>query len=164
MMARISHRVRQFVGALRPHVGDAERADAYCYLNAEQQRLFESMMLRDQQHGIEVYRHVRAAAAADLALFTAALLHDSGKGDVRLWQRVAYVALGAGAPSLLSRLASERGAGWRQAFHRLLHHPDIGADLAAAAGADADIVRMIREQDAAAPDGRLALLQAADEA
>lgn len=165
MMARMSHRVRQFVGAMRPHVADGERADAYCYLNADQQRLFESMMLRDQQHGIEVYRHVRAAAAAaDPSLFTVALLHDCGKGDVRLWQRVAYIALGAGAPSLLSRLASERGAGWRQAFHRLLHHPDIGADLAAAAGADADIVRMIREQDAAAPDGRLALLQAADEA
>jgi len=163
MMARVSHRVRQFVGAMRPHVAGGERADAYCYLSADQQRLFESMMLRDQQHGIEVYRHVRAAAA-DPALFTAALLHDCGKGDVRLWQRVAYVALGAGARSLLSRLASERGAAWRQALHRLLHHPDIGAALAAAAGADAEIVRMIREQDAAAPDGRLALLQAADEA
>lgn len=165
MLARASHRLRQFVGALRPHVAVAERINAYRHLAAAQQRLFESMMLRDQQHGIEVYRRVRAAASAeDSALFAAALLHDCGKGDVRQWQRVAYVLLAAIAPALLPRIESEHGAEWRQAFHRLLHHPALGADLAAAASADADVVRMIREQDAAAPDVRLALLQAADEA
>jgi hypothetical protein len=83
---------------------------------------------------------------------------------VRLWQRVAHVALGAAAPGLRRRLGSERGAPWRQALWRLLHHPRIGAAMAASAGADTDAVRMILEQDAEAPDERLALLQAADEA
>jgi len=46
---------------------------------------------------------------------------------------------------------------------RLLHHPRLGAELAARAGADRDVVRIISEQDAPEPDARLAILQAADE-
>jgi hypothetical protein len=165
MRARAAHRVRQFFGALRPHVAPGGRADAYRYLNEAQCAVFASMMLRDQQHGIEVFRRVRAAAdGADAPLFVAALLHDCGKGRVALWQRVAHVVLGVAAPPLRRRIASEHGAAWRQAFWRLLHHPEIGAEMVARTGADPDTIRMIREQDAASPDQRLALLQAADEA
>ncbi len=165
MLGRAPHRIRQFFGALRPRVDPGERADAYCYLNDAQRALFESMMLRDQQHGIEVYRRVRAAAGpGDQALFCAALLHDCGKGRVALWQRVVHVVTGAAAPSLRLRIARERGAGWQLAFWRLLHHPELGAGLVARTGADPDTIRMIREQDAEAPDDRLALLQTADDA
>ncbi|MDP9237871.1 MAG: HD domain-containing protein [Chloroflexota bacterium] len=165
MLRRARHRAGQFFGALRPRVDADERADAYRYLTDNQRRIFESMMLRDQQHGIEVLRRVRASAGGDdAALCTAALLHDCGKGNVRLWHRVAHVLLGAVAPGLRSRIASERGAAWRRAMWRLLHHADIGARMAEAAGSDAEVVRLIREQEASAPDARLALLQAADEA
>jgi hypothetical protein len=165
MFARALHRMRQFAGALRPRVSDAQRADAYRWLVAPQQAIFESMMLRDQQHGFEVYRRVHAEAAPDdRPLFAAALLHDCGKGPVRLWQRVVYVVLGAMAPPLRARIAAERGPAWRRAFYRLLHHPELGARMVAATGADPDVVRMIREQETREPDARLALLQAADEA
>jgi hypothetical protein len=165
MLARVRHRVRQFFGALRPHVSAEQRADAYRYLNDSQRSVFESMTARDQQHGIEVLRRVRTSAAGeDTALFVASLLHDCGKGDVRLWQRVAYVLLAALAPWLLRRIAVEYGRSWRHALWRLLHHPELGARIVAATGADSDTVRMIRDQDAAEPDARLALLQAADEA
>jgi HD domain len=164
MLARASHRARQFFGALRPRVAPEQRADAYRYLDGPQRAVFESMMLRDQQHGIDVYRRVAAAAPDDRALLAAALLHDCGKGRVALWQRVAHVLLGATAPSLRARIASQRGAAWRQAFWRLLHHPELGADMVAQTAADPDTIRMIREQDTAAPDQRLALLQAADDA
>lgn len=165
MLARASHRARQFVGALRPRVTPEARADAYCHLNVAERAVFESMVLRDQQHGIEVYRRVRAVAATnDDALFAAALLHDCGKGRIALWQRVAHVVVGASAPSLRPRIASDQGAPWRQAFWRLLHHPELGAEMVAQTGADPDTIRMIREQDAEAPDERLAQLQAADEA
>jgi hypothetical protein len=165
MLGRAAHRARQFFGALRPHVAPTERAGVYSYLGEQQRAVFESMMLRDQQHGIEVYRRVRAATPGDdPPLFAAALLHDCGKGRVALWQRVAHVLLGFFPPPLRRRIASERGGGWRQAFWRLQHHPEIGADMVARTGADPDTIRMIREQDAASPDQRLALLQAADEA
>src|SRR5207237_3563540 len=117
------------------------------------------------QHGIEVYRHVRAASAADdRSLFVAALLHDCGKGRIALWQRVVHVLLGAVAPGLRRRIAGSGGPAWRQAFYRLLHHPELGAEIVARTGADGDTVRMIREQESVTPDERLALLQAADEA
>lgn len=162
---RAGHRVRQFFGALRPRVDAADRADAYRYLTPAEQAIFESMMLRDQEHGIIVFQRVRdASAAEDAALLAAALLHDCGKGRVGLWQRVMHVAAGAIVPSMRERLASEHGAGWRQGFWRLLHHPRLGADAVAATGADPAVVRMIREQDSPAPDARLALLQAADDA
>jgi hypothetical protein len=165
MFARALHRVRQLAGALRPRVSAAEREDAYRWLSDGERRLFETMMLRDQQHGVEVWRRVRAASGQDDApLFAAALLHDCGKGRVALWQRVAHVIIGFVAPGLREAIASEHGAGWRQAFWRLLYHPDIGAKMAAQAGADAEVVRMIREQESERPDARLALLQAADEA
>ena len=164
MHARASHRLRQFFGALRPCVAPEQRADAYRYLNGPQRAVFEAMMLRDQQHGIDVYRRVVAAAPGDHSLFVAALLHDCGKGRVALWQRVAHVLLGAGVPSLRGRIASQHGARWRRAFWRLLHHPELGANTVAQTGADTDTIRMIREQDAEAPDRRVALLQAADDA
>ncbi len=164
MLARLRHRLGQFFGALRPHVSADERAEAYRYLTAGERRLFETMMLRDQQHGIAVYRRVRAASGDDPPLFAAALLHDCGKGRVMLWQRVAHVVLGFVSPGRRGAIASEHGSGWRRAFWRLLYHPEIGAELAAQAGADPDVVRIIREQESERPDARLALLQAADEA
>lgn len=165
MLDRLSHRLRQFFGALRPQLSTRARFDAYTWLDEPQREIFESMMLRDQQHGVVVYRRVRAAVGADDGrLFAAALLHDCGKGDVWLWQRVGHVVLGAVAPGWRPRVAAEHGAAWRQAFWRLLHHPEIGASMVAAAGGDADVVRMIREQEAPRADARLALLQAADEA
>ena len=162
-MPRPWHRIRQFLAALRPRVTTAERADAYAYLTPAEQALFEAMMLSDQQHGIAVMRRVASEASSDRLLCAAALLHDCGKGRVALWHRILHVALDA-MPGGHQRVASERGAGWRQALWRLLHHPALGADLAAQAGADPDVVRMIREQDARQPDARLALLQAADKA
>lgn len=165
MLARLRHRLGQFFGALRPHVSASDRADAYRHLTPDEQRLFETMMLRDQEHGIVVFHRVRAAMANDdRQLLTAALLHDCGKGRVAVWQRVAHVVLGVAAPGLRRRIASEHSAGWRRAFWRLLYHPDIGAELAQRAGAAADVVRIIREQESEHPDERLALLQAADEA
>jgi hypothetical protein len=162
-MARPQHRVRQFFGALRPRVSVPDRVEAYVWLTPPQQRLFETMTIRDQQHGIIVMRRARAEAGDDRALLAAALLHDCGKGKVALWHRVVYVVLGV-VPSLRERTASRHGAEWRQAIWRLMHHPSLGANLVAHTGADPEIVRMIREQDAPSPEGRLAILQAADDA
>jgi hypothetical protein len=157
------HRVRQFFGALVPRVTPADRAEAYAYLSSTERALFETMTLRDQQHGIIVMRRVRRDAGDDALLCTAALIHDCGKGRVAVWHRVAHVLLGV-APRLRERVARADGASWRRAMWRLLCHPQLGSGLAAEAGAHPEVVRMIREQDAAAPDARLAILQAADEA
>jgi hypothetical protein len=159
------HRARQFFGALRPRVSPDERAAAYEWLSASLRAVFESMTLRDQQHGIIVWRRVRAASVRpDADLFAAALIHDCGKGRVALWHRVAHVLLASIAPPLERRVAAEHGVGWRRALWRLREHPRLGAEMAAAAGASAGVVRLIAEQDSPNPDVRLAILQQADDA
>lgn len=164
-IARAAYRVRQFVGSLRPRVSAEERAEFASLLSAAEQRLFESMTLRDQRHGLDVYCTLRRQGQQDPVLLTAALLHDVGKGRISLWHRVAYVLLRAAAPVLLDRLAAEEGAGWRQALWRCLHHPERGAEMAAAAGSTPEVVRLIRLQESAdSGDSRLRLLRAADEA
>ena len=164
MLSRAWHRIRQFFGALRPRVRDDERVSAYSWLTPDEQALFETMTLRDQQHGIVVWRRVREASTEDRDLLTAALLHDCGKGDVRLWHRIVHVAIHAGAAGLAERLATEDGSTWRRALWRLRYHPAIGAEMAQQAGSSPEVVRLIREQDADAADARLAVLQAADDA
>lgn len=164
------HRVRQFAGALRPRVTTADRNAAYAWLTPRLRTVFESMTLRDQQHGIIVLRRVQAAAPApDADLFAAALIHDCGKGPVMLWHRVAHVLLATAAPALARRLAAEHAASWRQALWRLREHPRLGAAMAADAGASPETVRLIAGQDAppaatASADPRLAILQQADDA
>ena len=158
-----AYRVRQFFAALRPRVDGAERKEAAAVLGEGLLPLFDSMALRDQRHCLDVYLTLRSRDCGDRDVLTAALLHDVGKGhlagrQVRLWHRVAYVVLTAAAPRLLARLA---GGG----LGTLHHHPERGAELAAAAGASQAVVELIRCHEARdAPDQRLRWLQAADDA
>jgi hypothetical protein len=162
---RFLHRMRQLFGALRPSVREDERAAAYGWLSPAECALFETMTVRDQEHGIIVCRRVAAAhGETDPDLLTAALLHDCGKGKVHLWHRIAHVALHAGAAGIGERMCDEHGSSWRRALWRLRYHPAIGARMAEAAGSSPEVVRLIRDQDVRPADPRLAALQAADDA
>lgn len=164
-LGRVAYRGRQFLGSLRARVSAEERAAVAGVLTPSEQRLFESMTVRDQRHGLDVYDRLRCQGEDDPFLLRAALLHDVGKGRLSVWHRAVYVVLSAGAPSLLRRLAAEEVVGWRRALWRCLHHPEIGAALAAEAGSVPEVVRLIRLQEADAEgDRRLSLLRAADEA
>lgn len=159
------YRTRQFLGALKPRIADAERAEAARLLGGSLWPLFESMSARDQRHSLDVYRTLREQGCRDQHLVMAALLHDAGKGRlagvrVRLWHRVAYVLLSTGAPWVLRRLASGRSG--LAALHR---HADRGAVVAEALGAPAEVVEIIRRhEEHGSPDERLRLLRAADDA
>ena len=162
--ARALYRGRQFFGALRPHIDAGLQAEAFRLLREPERRLFESMTLRDRQHCLQVYGRLRAQGHDDQDLLAASLLHDVGKGQVALWHRVAYVLLQAWAPALLHRLASPgQGRGWRQALHRCLRHPELGAELARQAGSTAQVVALIQAAEHDAPDERLLALQSADD-
>jgi hypothetical protein len=161
-MPRPLYRSRQFFGSLRPRVDPSLRDEATASLPEPARALFDSMTVRDQQHGLDVYRRLREAADHDPDLLAAALLHDCGKGDIDLWHRIAFVLLQSAAPALLRRVAREGdSASWRAALYRSLHHEDLGAKLALAAGCSDRIVALIRGNTS---DPALADLHAADEA
>ncbi|HEY8491932.1 MAG TPA: hypothetical protein VIO14_13175 [Dehalococcoidia bacterium] len=164
---RAWYRVRQFREAVRaaaPGGEEDERAVVAAYLTETQQSLFFTMTRRDRRHSVQTCRLLLEQGHRDPDLLAAALLHDVGKGRIRLWHRVAYVLLSAAAPRLLRRLARPGGEGWRAVLYRSLHHPEAGAAQALAAGASAETARLIREHHAPATDDeRLRALIRADE-
>lgn len=129
------HRVEQFVAHIRARVEPGEAALAERVLPPDAVALFAAMPVADRRHGLDVAQRLLAAGVDDADVLGAALLHDAAKGHrMRLAHRVAGVLLEATWPRLLTRLASEDPRSWRYGFHLYLHHAELSADLALAAG------------------------------
>ena len=164
MFERPVYRTRQLIGALNPRIDGRERSEAARLLGRELWPLFESMSKRDQRHSLDVYRTLKVQGHTDSDLLIASLLHDAGKAalagvEVRLWHRIAYVLLEAGAPWALRRLASGRGG-----LAALNQHAERGALVAEALGAPVAVVELIRRhEDVNTPDERQRLLRLADD-
>jgi hypothetical protein len=139
------HRVAQFVAHVRARVGPEEHSFAQGALPAGALGLFDSMPVADRRHALDVAGRLVAAGNDDPDLLAAALLHDAAKGRrMRLVHRIGGVLLEAFAPSLLRRLASPDPASWRHPFHLYLHHADLSAELATAAGCSPRVAAFIR--------------------
>ena len=163
-MARAFHLVRRFLRALTARVDPAECRVVEDNLSSAQQQLFWAMMVQDQRHSLDVFYTLRRRGCQDRDVLLAALLHDVGKGEVRLWQRVVFVLLQAGPRGLLRRLARPNGSGWRKAIASLNEHGTRGAALAQAAGASPAVVELIgNHQRLPGSDRRAALLRTAEE-
>ena len=94
---------------------------------------------------LDVSARLLAAGHDDADVLCAALLHDAAKGHrMRLWHRVAGVLLESVAPGLLRRLASHDPASWRHPFHLYLHHAELSAEMALAAGCGPRTAAFIR--------------------
>jgi hypothetical protein len=164
VIERATYRSRQFFTSLRPRVDPVLRDEAYAFLSDGERHLFESMLTRDQQHSLDVYRRL-ADQHQDRDLLAAALLHDCGKGKIALWHRVAYVLLDAASPSVLHRVVvAGDGTGWRQSLYRCVHHPELGAERARSAGSSERTVQLIRGERTEESREQLAALHAADDA
>ncbi len=176
-LRRAAYRVGQFLRVLaasaRPLTPE-ERARARSHLPPTAWPLFAAMSRADQRHGLAVLAALQAVGQVDPALAQAALLHDCAKraGGVRIWHRVAKVLLKAFCPTLLRRWTADpapRPGMWRYGLWAYVHHPALGAELAAAAGCDPMAVALIRWHEeragVAAPAivARLQALQAADD-
>ena len=159
------HRVEQFFGHVRARVTPSETATARSLLPGATWPLFAAMPVADRRHALDVMSHLMAAGVDDPDLLAAALLHDAAKGHrMRLWHRVTGVVLEALAPAWLRRLASSDPRSWRYPFYLYLHHADLSADTAAAAGCSARTVGFIRGTATEADASLAAAFVAADEA
>ena len=159
------HRVEQFFGHMRASVTPSETATARSLLPDAAWPLFTAMPVADRRHALDVMARLMVAGVDDPDLLAAALLHDAAKGHrMRLWHRVAGVLLEALAPGQLRRLASPDPQSWRYPFHLYLHHADLSADAAAAAGCSARTVGFIRGTATEADASLAAAFASADEA
>ena len=143
------HLVRRFLGSLRPGPPEpAAAAWARGHLLPGEATLFSRMSGPDQRHAVGVARRVEAELGERAArpVLAAALLHDVGKVDSGLGTlaRVAATVVGLAGGRARAATWSTRG-GWIGRLGRYLRHPQIGADLLAAAGSDSLTVAWSRD-------------------
>ncbi len=145
-------RVRQFLRALAArHLPPDDRAAAEV-LPPHLLALFRRMPPEDRLHGLEMLALLRAAGHSDAILLQAGLLHDFGKADspVGIRHRILRVLLAGYVPPLWRWLCGTP-SGWRKAFFVVAQHPEIGAQRLAAAGADVELVELVRCHESPAP-------------
>lgn len=165
LLSRAVYRIRQVVIGVRPALRAGEVASVRALLNDQERSCFTSMDARDRRHSMDMLLWLRARTTPSRALKVAALLHDVGKGRLRLHERVAFVLFGALPGDVRVRLAAEHASGFRGAMWRLEHHAALGA--AQLEGCSSERVRWLvaHHTDADPPaDEELQWLIAADSA
>src|SRR3954452_14957332 len=110
-------RVRQFRAQLRAAVAPQERLDLAPWTTPSQRRLFDTMHVADQRHGLDVVATLRAEGVTAPDVLVAGLLHDAGKGEMGVWPRVSW-ALGQHYGTWVFRVAGVL-PGWGSSLARL---------------------------------------------
>lgn len=168
---KIRYRLHQFWLDLFPKPLSAKAHAAIRQtLSPTEQALFAQYSLSDQTHAVRVFETLRDTGHCDKALLTAALLHDIGKAKypLSIWDRVWPVLVKKLLPGVYQRLGADERVWWKRPFAIKQHHAAWGAEMAAAAGSSATVIRLIRRhQDALSmadspEDELLVLLQWAD--
>ncbi|MYD65279.1 MAG: HD domain-containing protein [Chloroflexi bacterium] len=164
MWSDLRAHVRRFFRGFRGTLTPAERQTVEALLGPEELRCFRALQGREQRHAVDVLRHLEGHGSPSDDLLVAALLHNVGKGRVRLHERVAYTLLTMFTPRLLARVAAPDGRGFRRAMAAQRDHPAIGAEALAAIGVRPRVVELVRgHHDASADDdAELAALIEAD--
>ena len=163
---RSVYRVRQVLLGVRPTLHASEIVIVHDRLNAAERALFMAMEPRDRRHSMDMVLWLRTHGPTPSATLEAAtLLHDVGKGRLRLHERVLFVLAGAAGRTLRSCLEREGEHGLRGALWRLKHHAMLGA--ARIEDTSTERVRwLVAHHTDTSPleDAELARLMAADEA
>jgi len=138
-------RVRQGVRALRAWVYPVDDQIAMGYLSPPLLALFHQMRPGERQHSLNVLHSLRSHGETHPALLSAALLHDCGKARASywLWERAMVVIVKRLAPERAVKWGGGEPKGWQRPFVVNQQHPKWGAEMAAAAGADALTVELI---------------------
>ena len=163
LSARLSRKVRSYGGKVARlmrslFAAQARPEDAWAVscLTSPEARVYLGMDPRDREHACRVARHLRRAhphAAPEVV--AAALLHDCGK-SVRPYRVLERVLVGL-VPYRVSRLLPVGPLAVRA------HHPELGAELLARAGARPRVVRLVARHHRPGEDPDAALLHRYDD-
>lgn len=148
-----AYRVRQFFRTLAAPALSIDQAPARCVLTAAQFELWSRLSRADRAHSLRVLAKLEGPSPA---LAQAALLHDVGKAvtSIYLPQRVLRVLLRGLLPPLWRRVSRgplNQVPAWRRGLVALAQHPEIGAQLALAAGTDPLVAALIRRHEEPPP-------------
>jgi hypothetical protein len=157
-----STKIRQFGSHVRARIHPAELADVAEWLTRDQLRLFDSMHVADQRHGLDVVATLRTSGVSDPEVLLAGLLHDAGKGRTGVVPRVVY-SLGEVYGHRIWR-AARLVPPMRAPMERLIGHAETSARLAHGAGCSLRTVALVRHQEAPVDREFGELLRLADEA
>jgi hypothetical protein len=155
-------KVRQTKRHLLARVPARERDAVAAWLTPAQLAVFDAMHVADRRHGLDVVGALRDAGERDPEVLVAGLIHDAGKGDTGMVERILY-ALGQAGIGWPARLARRRSA-LAAALDRLMAHAETSARLAEAAGCSPRTVELIRWQDTPRDPDAGERLRLADEA
>ena len=166
---RARYRIGQGLGFLFDRSRPAVDRELSALLTSRQWELVAGLPGRDKAHHLAVYQRLLAQGCDDAELLLTALLHDCGKLDERgragVSQRTLLVLAGSGNLTVLRRLGSKAGSGWRYGLYLAIEHPNLGASRARAAVCSERVCWLIEHHHD--PDGNgdagLRLLQLADD-
>ena len=140
-----SGKLRQARSHLGATVMPEERAELAVWLTPAELAIFDAMTVADRRHGLDVVAALRVAGIEAHDALVAGLIHDAGKGQTGFIPRVVHSlgqAYGAWIPAAARRLP-----GMAAPLERLARHPEVSAQMAAAAGCSARTVELIRWQE-----------------
>ena len=166
-IGRGRYRARQFFGGFRAALTPEELAFVGGVLTRRELALFADTQARDQRHSVNVALALRETDGGNASrdLLAAALLHDIGKGDLFVSERVVYVLLAAVSLRLVD-VVGRPGSRGRDGIWRLRHHPRLGAERLSEEGSSPRVIELVAGHidGDASDDAELARLQAADRA
>lgn len=134
-MSGLLYRVQQFARAIRTlPLSPTENKRVRDFLGDRAFALYQTMPRGDQRHALNIFDGLLAQGFRDRPLLEAALLHDVAKRNLGVGYRTGVILLNNVSPDALARVARDNPNDWRYPFYVSLHHPEMGAQLAAQAG------------------------------
>ncbi len=152
MISGVRYRVQQFLRAAKAApLTTAEMERVRACLDERAVALYQTMPPGDQRHALVIYDALVAEGYRARPLLQAALLHDVAKRNINLAYRTGVVLLNKISPNALARAARANPRDWRYPFYVSLHHPEMGAALAAQVGITEPALTLMRAHQTAAP-------------
>jgi hypothetical protein len=152
LMSGLLYRFRQFFSAANAApLTDVENVRVHAALSDAAFELYQTMPDGDQRHALKIFDALVAQGHTERPLLQAALLHDVAKRSVGLGYRTGVVVMNKLSASMLARVANANESDWRHPFYISLHHPKLGAELAANAGITEPALTLIRAHQTNAP-------------
>jgi len=153
-------RIKQFFNAIFAKITDEDKAYVKKHLNEAGEKLFYGMKVFDQAHSIAVARTIETFdyEGDRNFLIRLALLHDVGRKNINVFDKVFFVLISKASIKLTKKLSN-----YFTSLYVCLNHAKISAELLKSAGFDieAEIVRYHHEGEFN-PSVELMLLMRAD--